>query len=100
MIHPAGGRRIDRQSGRSPAGGLPQAERRRRVSCSALLGGTLRDSTDALESLLFEGGRQLDSSARYSWPVDRFHKHLADECAHVPLISRCEETEHDDFLRV
>jgi hypothetical protein len=42
MIHPAGGRRIDRQTGRPPAGGLPQAERRRRVSCSALLGGAHR----------------------------------------------------------
>src|SRR5262245_26217157 len=41
MIHPAGGRRIDRQSGRTPAGRLPHAERRRRVSCSALLGRAL-----------------------------------------------------------
>ena len=37
MIHPAGGRRGGPGLGRPPAGGPPHADRRRRVSCSALL---------------------------------------------------------------
>src|SRR5262245_57237197 len=43
MIHPAGGRRIDPRTGRPPAGRCPQTERRRRVSCSALLDGGLHE---------------------------------------------------------
>ena len=73
MIHSAGGRRIDRQSGRPAAGKLPQAERRRRVSCCALLDGVLRwlafgriqieDNLDPEASQTFENARTESETA-------------------------------------